>query len=83
MFDTAGENHLPKLDIASTKRTGAGVQVIAEHPFKTLGIVIGDFRRGTHEAFVPCHQRGIVIRAKIMPVFHHKMRLAGVGNLAN
>ncbi|MNN97244.1 hypothetical protein D3C81_2163780 [compost metagenome] len=32
---------------------------------------------------MPGHQRSIVIGAKVVPVFHHKMRLAGFRNLAH
>ncbi|SAF53097.1 Uncharacterised protein [Enterobacter cloacae] len=83
MLNPTTKHHLPQLYIPRAERTRAGIQIIAKHPFESFRIVVGDFRPCSLETFMPGHQRGVVICAEVMPVFHNKMRFAGVRYLAN
>ena len=83
MFNAAREHYLPELNVTGAEGAGAGVQIIAEHPFETFRIVIGNFRPAGEKTLIPGHQGGVIIGAEVMPVFHHKVLLAGIGDLPN
>ena len=72
LISRLGEQNLPNLEFPGTKGGGAGKQVIPPDPAEALRAAPAQFGPGFLEIGAPSHQSAVIIRPKIMPIFHHK-----------
>ena len=60
---------------------GAGQEIVFPHAVETLPVFSPKRGPGLLEIPEPGHERGVVIRAEIVPIFHHEQAFRGFGYL--
>lgn len=76
-----GHDDLPQLRGPGPKGPGAAQKVVFPHPFEGFRIMSRKLRPGRLKAFIPGHERLVVMRPQVVHVFDHEKPFGGPGDL--